>query len=332
MRFFYNTEEASWLPNPHLRTYMVSIPHAKEEQWTFSFQTYLDINCIPCLDRASVNESYYEDAPVKPTASKTTTTTNTTTTAPPSTDSTEKTEEKPAEEKKVEKVKKEKSTVCIVKSVEINFGLPQNVLDTIVQREANQENDDKQLRIAINKRNEVENFIYSTRSKLDSELVNFVTSQDKELLLQLMQTMENWLYSGDEEVYSKSVLDTRGKDLNDLGGKIYKRYHDWGKLSDDLNHLENKINLYVGQLNNEYEKVTKGESCLSKEDVEEINKIITNYNNVLNEARTRFHQFPKFADPPMKYEDVEKAINELTKVNFKKNINLLENNNNLCRR
>jgi hypothetical protein len=153
-----------------------------------------------------------------------------------------------AEEKKVEKVKKERSTICIVKLFECLFGIPQSLLDSITQKEANQENDDRLLTMAINKRNEVENFIYSTRSKLESDLGAHITNEEKENLLSLMRGMEDWLYSGDEEVYNKSVLETKGKDLNDLGTKIYKRYHDWTKLAESLDKLESIINLNIKKI------------------------------------------------------------------------------------
>lgn len=99
---------------------MVSLPHVKEEQWTFILQFYLDANGIPHLDKASINEVYYEDAP------------STTKTTPPtenaSTKPAEGTEAKP-EEKKVEKVKKERSTLGIIKIVECLYGLSQSDLD-----------------------------------------------------------------------------------------------------------------------------------------------------------------------------------------------------------
>lgn len=93
---------------------MISLPHVKEEQWTFVLQFYLDANGLPLLDKASINEVYYEDAP------------STTKTTPAET--------KPAGEneqtdKKVEKVKKERSTLGIIKLVECIYGLSQTELD-----------------------------------------------------------------------------------------------------------------------------------------------------------------------------------------------------------
>jgi hypothetical protein len=98
---------------------MVSLPHVKEEQWTFILQFYLDANGLPHLDKASINEVYYEDAPL--TAK---------TTPPAENKPAEGTEAKP-DEKKVEKVKKERSTLGIIKLVECIYGLSQSDLDVI---------------------------------------------------------------------------------------------------------------------------------------------------------------------------------------------------------
>jgi hypothetical protein len=71
------------------------------------------------IEKASINEAYYEEAPVKTDAK------------PTETKEGEKTEEK-KDEKKTEKAKKEKSTVCILKTAECAYGIPQSVLDVSV--------------------------------------------------------------------------------------------------------------------------------------------------------------------------------------------------------
>jgi hypothetical protein len=293
------------------------MPHVKEEQWTFVIQFYMDHCGIPQLDKASINEIYYEEVPVKtPTTTTTTTTTQNTEQNKAEQSAEQKTEQPKPEEKKTEKVKKEKNTICIIKLAEILYGLPQSYLDNIIQKEANQENEDRLFHLAINKRNEIENFIYSTRSKLDSDLSPFITNEEKQSLINLMNEMETWLYSGDEAIYDKSVLEARGKNLNELGTKVYKRYHDWGRLSESLNNLENSINGNINRLNTEFEKKKTNSSILTQKDFEELQKIINNYNNLLNESRTQFGTHPKFTDTPIRYEDIDKATEELNKVKY----------------
>ena len=35
-----------------------------------------------------------------------------------------------------------------------------------------------------------------------------------------MTEMENWFYSGDNDIFIKSAIESRSKPLNDLGGKV----------------------------------------------------------------------------------------------------------------
>jgi hypothetical protein len=123
LKFYYISDEAPFMTNTLLKTYAVTIPHLKEEQYTLVLQFYMDSSGIPHLDKAFVNETYYEDAPVKKTAT-TTTTTNTT----ENKDSTEN-KDTPTEEKKPEKIKKDRTLNCIIKVVECLFGLPQDVFN-----------------------------------------------------------------------------------------------------------------------------------------------------------------------------------------------------------
>ena len=84
------------------------MPHVKEEQYTLVIHFVLDSSGVPHLDKANVLEFYYEEAKQEKKEEK---------------------KEDNKESKSEEKVKKERSTVCIVKTSESMFGLPQNILD-----------------------------------------------------------------------------------------------------------------------------------------------------------------------------------------------------------
>jgi hypothetical protein len=92
---------------------MISIPSVKEEQYQFVVQFLLDICCIPHVDRATINETYFEEVPVK---------------APVPKDGTKENETQ-QETQKTEKVKKERSNVCMLKIAECNYGNPKSILD-----------------------------------------------------------------------------------------------------------------------------------------------------------------------------------------------------------
>ena len=101
---------------------MVSIPHVKEEQYQFVVQFLLDICSIPHVDKANINEVYYEEVPVKATAPAA----NTENKDPKAQEG--QAEQKP-EAPKTEKVKKERSHVCMLKISECTYGNSQSVLD-----------------------------------------------------------------------------------------------------------------------------------------------------------------------------------------------------------
>merc|ERR1712151_1381904 len=65
LKFSYNSEEYNFTPNPLLNSCIISIPSVKEEQYQFVVQFLLDICCIPHVDRASINETYFEEVPIK---------------------------------------------------------------------------------------------------------------------------------------------------------------------------------------------------------------------------------------------------------------------------
>lgn len=105
---------------------MVSVPHVKEEQYQFVVQFLLDICSIPHVDKANINETYYEEVPVKATAPAANT---------ESKDAKAQegqAAEQKAEPPKTEKVKKERSHVCILKISECTYGNTQSVLDVIL--------------------------------------------------------------------------------------------------------------------------------------------------------------------------------------------------------
>jgi molecular chaperone DnaK (HSP70) len=287
LKFYYNKEELPYLTESLLESCMVSVPQVKEEQYSFVIHFYLDSSGIPHLDKATINEFYYEEV---------------------------KHDKKEEKKEGEDKSKKEKSTICSIKIAECNFGVPQNVLDNFVQKEANQEIEDRQHVFAVNKRNEIENFIYTTRMKLENELIGYISNEEKDLLVNLMARAEEWFYSGDEAIYNKATIESQTKELNDLGSKIYKRFYDWNKLGDALASFDKVLNALLNVFNEKYALFTKGQGSLNQQDCQEITTMITNANNQLNEWRTQAATLPKHMNPPVLSENVSKIAEEMTKV------------------
>lgn len=126
-----------------------------------------------------------------------------------------------------------------------------------------------------------------------------------------MQSMEEWLYSGDENVYVKSILEDKAKGLNELGTKIYKRYHDWERLKESLFKLNRSLNEIIQKSKDISQSVN-----LSQSDKEEIAKLLNDHSNLSNQTENQINTLPKTTEPPQRWEDVEKKTVELDKVNF----------------
>ena len=124
-----------------------------------------------------------------------------------------------------------------------------------------------------------------------------------------MNEMEQWLYSGSEDVYLKSALDEKVKDLNELGNKVYKRYHDWELLSESLNRLHNEVDKKQVQVNDSSQN-----TFLKPGDREEMTKLIHQNLNLHKEGSAKFEKGSRLADPPLAYQEVDKAIDEFSKV------------------
>ena len=90
--------------------------------------------------------------------------------------------------------------------------------------------------------------IYSTREKLDSVLKGFYTDKEKNDLSKYMEDLMTWLYSEDEKLYDKPTLEKNSKNMNDLGGAIYKRCNDWNNLANNYNNntTNSNINSNIG--------------------------------------------------------------------------------------
>jgi hypothetical protein len=130
----------------------------------------------------------------------------------------------------------------------------------------------------------------------------------------LMTDMESWFYSGDEEVFNKATIENKSKDLNDIGSKVYKRFYDWGKLGDAFAKFESTVNSSLNTFNERFAIFNSGAGSLNKQELEDIEKLISAANNQLNEWRTQSTSYLKHLDCPVSHENVSKQADELAKV------------------
>lgn len=179
----------------------------------------------------------------------------------------------------------------------------------MIHKEANQENEDKQFRIAVNRRNEIENIIYSTRIKMNDELATYISNEEKNALPPLMDEVENWLYSGDELVYNKTVLEAKSGKMNEATNIIYKRYNEWNGLENVLQYVSEGNANCVNKINQICSSTIKN---FIKED--EVFNLVSNANQQLNELNAQISKTPRFMSPPTTAEKLKKQYDDLYQV------------------
>lgn len=181
----------------------------------------------------------------------------------------------------------------------------------MIHKEANQEMDDKTLRNVVNRRNEIENTIYSTRIKMQDELASYIREDEKTALPPLMDEVETWLYSGDEEVYDKNILDAKSSKLMEIAGKLYSRFYAWRDLEEAVYQMNKHNDQNVNKVNQICESNLKD---FIKSD--ELFNLISNSSQQLNELQTQIAKTPRVMDPPTTAEALKKQYDELNQVCF----------------
>ena len=293
---------------------MISVPQVKEEQYSLVMEFYLDQNCLFTLDKAFINEIYFEDKVITTSTSSSTTTpsTTTTTTPPNTTTTTPPTETKPAEvkpEEKIEKVKKERRTNCIIKLVNCTYGVNPSLLTSMIQRESAQENEDKNLIYAKEKRNELETFMYTTKENLTTILVGFYDVKEAENLNTLMAQTENWMYNNVEETYLKEKIEEYYNLVTVPGNRIYRRKTHWENIDKGLNDAK-------ASLGNNIQRFENHKGLLITVESDELTKVVQQFNDFYNNTLPICIKSPKFIDPPFDYVNIEKQTKEFNeKVN-----------------
>ena len=201
----------------------------------------------------------------------------------------------------------------MLKIAECNYGNPKNILDALISKEANQESEDSLHKITIGRRNEIENNIYSTRQKIndEAELASFITAEEKTELPPLMDETESWLYSGDEAVYDKKLLEEKCARFIVLCDNIYGRFNNWKNLNQAINFMDEFNASNMNKINQICDSNLK--DFINQE---ELFNLIANSNKSLNDMKAELVKAPKFMDPPVQADKLKTQYDELNNVIF----------------
>jgi len=144
---------------------------------------------------------------------------------------------------------------------------------------------------------------------MQDELASYIREDERTALPPLMDEVETWLYSGDEQVYDKNVLEAKSSKLMEITGKLYARYKSWVNLEDAVYQLD-KFNVEnVNKVNQICESNLKD---FIKSD--ELFNLISNSSEQMNEFKTQITKTPRVMDPPITCEALKKQYDELNLV------------------
>lgn len=295
VKLYYSKDEATHLSNPLISVYDIHLPKISTEKFELVLHFHMDLNGIPFIEKSNLNEITYEEVPV---------------------------EKKKGEENKgmeveaeTKTVKREKSFSCVLNVLEQTYGLNKNIVDNCIALEKKLEEDDNYLIQVHNKRNDVEQFIYNTRAKLDGDLINHITPDEKIVLEKEMAIVEEWFYSGDAEIEDMNVLSNKVNNLDQIGQIIYRRFNEWNNVIEAGKYLENNINQQRQRLNAEYEKFTKKDPnvYLTQADFEEINSIFDLYKTKLTETSKELEHASRKSDPPVLSTTISQYFDDMNK-------------------
>ncbi|XP_064482232.1 heat shock 70 kDa protein 4-like isoform X2 [Ornithodoros turicata] len=98
-------------------------------------------------------------------------------------------------------------------------------LNDMVEREAKMVQQDHMEKERVDAKNAVEEYVYEMRDHLSEKYQKFVSQQDKEAFLKLLNATEDWLYADGEEV-AKGLYVEKLEALRKIGGPVKYRFRE----------------------------------------------------------------------------------------------------------
>ena len=123
--------------------------------------------------------------------------------------------------------------------------LPPGTLDKFKTVEYEMAAQDKHIKELQEKKNDLEAYIYSMRDRVNGgDLSEYIVDSEKASFSNLMDSMENWLYSDEAEHANKSAFVSKLEELQKYGGPAEERYREAEERPLAISELEAAINEY----------------------------------------------------------------------------------------
>lgn len=208
-----------------------------------------------------------------------------------------KEEPKKEEAKKEEPKKEETPKKKKIRRIDLNFSsntstLIEKEINDLTEQEAQLSASDRLVFETAEKKNAVESYVYDMRNKLSESLVGYITDQDRDNFLNILQATEDWLYNeGDEQ--TKSVYVAKLNELKAIGDPIVLRKVEAEERPHAIKELKQAIlahRLTATNVDPKYEHI-------SPEDKQKIVQKCDELEKELNNLIVKQDKLPKHADP-----------------------------------
>lgn len=278
LRLAYDNESAAFLPegeDRHIAQYSIRIPPdlvssgPKDVRVTFDF----DRNGLVQVANAHLLEEYIEEA-----------------------------KEGEGEAKK----KYRKHDLEVVSEV---FSLSREQIKQCIELEASWANEDRLIRETADKRNELESYIYSMRTKLDGALKPYCSSSEKDKLSSMLTDAEDWLYNDGFES-TKQQYARKIDELKVIGDKIeFRQSEENGRPSaiDALKRQIEMVKVFASNYDKDHEHITEEERSKVRSEADKME-------GWLYDAMSKQADQPQNADPAFTLADINKKRQELFNV------------------
>ena len=125
-------------------------------------------------------------------------------------------------ETKVKKVTRKTDSPVVDGSSSIPKAALQKLRDQELEMFAN----DRLVLDTEERKNALESYVYDMRSKLETNLAEFIADKNKEKFMKALNEMEDWLYSEGEDT-TKSVYVKKLEELEKMGGPVVNRFREF---------------------------------------------------------------------------------------------------------
>ena len=308
IKFGYHPNDPNlyFLPNKAINSYNIYLPIEKQTDWNLNLIYNLDINCIPQLAKASIKETVLQRVPI------------TNQNANPHMSMNQNNGQQQFRDELREIEAPIKFEILLN-----NYGTPNDILNEYINRENAQNYEDTNIHQAISLKNSLEQYIYDTRNKIDSngELSKYIADDEKIILNNKMDDLMNWLYSEDENLYNYEKLEEKSREMKRLGDEIYKRFNEWNNLDKKYEKISSILNDTIVFCSNEEGKIKNGEKAdLYEEDIAKIKEIINDTFKKIAEKKNLSDKKNYINLPPVFPDEIDMIINS-----FNDNVNKIQN-------